>query len=198
MSVIDDIKGALAAMLPSAQRIKIAKHREVNDKLLDYMFIPFGVPFPYLGKGLQEGGLNTYVPSNCHKCDGSIIQISEAPYLFEEIGTLYGGDGITTFGLPLIPPGSSLIQMGTSGQYKFEFGKTGGEVTHKLTSQESGLPAHDIGTRVRSSTGTEGGLEGIVPKNSTTNLLSLLGQDAELSHNNMPPFLVCNWIIRLR
>lgn len=198
MSVIDNIKDALAAMLPSGQRVKIAKHREVNDKLLDYMFIPFGVPFPYLGKGLDVEGLYSHVPSNCHKCDGSIIQISEAPYLFEEIGTIYGGDGITTFRLPLIPPGASLIQMGTnSGQYEFEFGQTGGEVTHKLTSQESGLPEVDLGFYSESASGNDV-REGIVNYQANTPRFIIPGQDAELPHNNMPPFLVCNWIIRLR
>jgi microcystin-dependent protein len=37
-------------------------------------------------------------------CDGSTLQILNYPALFAAISTTYGGDGITTFALPNIPP----------------------------------------------------------------------------------------------
>lgn len=41
-----------------------------------------------------------YAPVNWHKCDGSLLAISTYQTLFALIGTLYGGDGVTTFALP--------------------------------------------------------------------------------------------------
>ena len=40
------------------------------------------------------------VPAHCLACDGSLISVSAYPELFGKIGTLYGGDGVTTFALP--------------------------------------------------------------------------------------------------
>ena len=211
MSTLSDIKTALREMLPSGQRLKVDKHKEVNDKLLDYMFIPFGVPFPYLG---------ITIPSNCSKCDGKLLNKVNYPYLFDELGNKYGellhgtlggydnGDGITTFNLPYIQPGASLIQSGTDAISKviFTLGLNSasndvntfitGEVTHKLTKQESGIPTHFIGQRVLSSTGTDADYEGITNGTGSPQL-TVQGAAAESPHNNMPPFIVCNWIMRL-
>lgn len=41
-----------------------------------------------------------YAPLGWYICDGSLVPISEAPQLFELIGTTYGGDGQNTFALP--------------------------------------------------------------------------------------------------
>ncbi|MEZ4919634.1 MAG: tail fiber protein [Saprospiraceae bacterium] len=42
----------------------------------------------------------TYAPRNWAFCEGQLLQIVNNPPLFSLIGTLYGGDGKTTFGLP--------------------------------------------------------------------------------------------------
>lgn len=42
----------------------------------------------------------TYAPYDWASCDGAIISISQNPALFAILGTMYGGDGRTTFGLP--------------------------------------------------------------------------------------------------
>jgi microcystin-dependent protein len=50
-------------------------------------------------------------------CDGQLLQISQYEALFALIGTTYGGDGQTTFGLPDLR-GRIPIHMGTSPQAK--------------------------------------------------------------------------------
>jgi microcystin-dependent protein len=42
----------------------------------------------------------TYAPQNWAFCEGQILQIASNEALFSLIGTLYGGDGRSTFGLP--------------------------------------------------------------------------------------------------
>lgn len=58
------------------------------------------------------------LPTGWLYANGQVINISQAPNLFSLIGTKYGGDGITTFGLPdfrgRVGVGPDL--MGTSGQ----------------------------------------------------------------------------------
>ena len=50
-----------------------------------------GQIFPFAGN---------FVPTGCYLCDGSVIPISQDSALFSVIGTTYGGNGTTTFGLP--------------------------------------------------------------------------------------------------
>lgn len=45
-----------------------------------------------------------FCPKDWAPLDGRLMQISEDTALFSLVGTLYGGDGITTFALPLGKP----------------------------------------------------------------------------------------------
>jgi len=62
------------------------------------MFIGTILLVPTVFENVQE--YTKYLP-----CDGSIVFITEQEELFTLIGTEYGGDGVTTYGLPtLISP----------------------------------------------------------------------------------------------
>ncbi len=52
----------------------------------------------YLGQILLFGG--SYAPFDHLPCDGRLLPILEYEALFALLGTTYGGDGQTTFGLP--------------------------------------------------------------------------------------------------
>ena len=41
-----------------------------------------------------------FVPRGWMPCDGTLLQINQNTALFSLVGTTYGGDGRTTFGLP--------------------------------------------------------------------------------------------------
>ena len=150
------LKTTLQNLLPSNSRIQISVHRTVNDKILDYLYIPFGIPFPCL---------SSTIPANCHKCDGAILNIEDNPYLFDAIGTLYlshgalggyaNGDGITTFNLPFIAPGANIVQSGTdvtSGTV-FTLGASAGAVKHTLDITETPAHAHYMFSEGSSRTG---------------------------------------------
>ncbi|NNF06575.1 MAG: phage tail protein, partial [Candidatus Eisenbacteria bacterium] len=53
---------------------------------------------PFIGEIRMFGG--NFAPRNWAKCDGQLIQVTQNDALFSLIGTIYGGDGRTTFGLP--------------------------------------------------------------------------------------------------
>jgi len=53
---------------------------------------------PYIGEIIMFAG--DFAPYGWASCDGQLLSISENNALFSILGTMYGGDGITTFGLP--------------------------------------------------------------------------------------------------
>ena len=53
---------------------------------------------PFVGEIKMFGG--TFAPRSYALCDGQLLAISQNNALFALLGTLYGGDGRTTFGLP--------------------------------------------------------------------------------------------------
>ena len=53
---------------------------------------------PFLGQ-IQTFGFS-FTPRGWAKCDGQLLAISSNSALFALLGTTYGGDGRTTFGLP--------------------------------------------------------------------------------------------------
>lgn len=54
----------------------------------------------YIGQVFLFAG--NFAPRNYHECNGALLAISENQALFSILGTVYGGDGRTTFGLPKI------------------------------------------------------------------------------------------------
>ena len=53
---------------------------------------------PYVGEIRMFGG--NFAPAGWMLCEGQLLPISEYETLFKLIGTTYGGDGQSTFGLP--------------------------------------------------------------------------------------------------
>ena len=52
----------------------------------------------FIGEIRMFGG--NFAPRNWAFCDGQLFTISQNTALFSILGTTYGGDGRTTFGLP--------------------------------------------------------------------------------------------------
>ena len=57
---------------------------------------------PYLGE--VRSFAFGYDPPNWADCNGNLLPISQYTALFSLLGTTYGGDGVSTFGLPKIQP----------------------------------------------------------------------------------------------
>ena len=53
---------------------------------------------PFIGEISMFGG--NFAPRGWALCDGQLLPISQNTALFSLLGTTYGGDGRTTFGLP--------------------------------------------------------------------------------------------------
>lgn len=80
------------------------------------------------------------VPDGWLRCDGALHPIAEYEALYSVIGTLYGGDGQTTFAAPQLA-GRVPVHQGTGpGLSPYVAGQTGGSETVTLVLPQ--MPAH--------------------------------------------------------
>src|SRR5882724_9113216 len=81
-----------------------------------------------------------FAPNGWAICDGQLMPISQNTALFSLIGTLYGGDGKSTFALPNFQGSAPVHQGQGPGLSLRDLGETGGEQSVTLLSTE--MPAH--------------------------------------------------------
>jgi microcystin-dependent protein len=152
-----------------------------------------------------------FAPRGWALCNGQLLAIQQNVALFSLLGTTYGGNGQTTFALPNLQ-GSAPIHPGQgSGLSPYSLGQTGGESAVSLISTE--MPSH---THTASATATpgdnpdpDGRVWGVAAVARGTAMYSAGPTDTFMGpqalsmsggsqpHNNMPPYLVLNFIIAL-
>ena len=83
-------------------------------------------------------------PRGWAKCDGQLLSIASNQALFSLLGTYYGGDGRTTFGLPDLR-GRVPIHMGTGpGLPAYNIGQKGGTPTTTFVVPNLPLHTHSV------------------------------------------------------
>lgn len=164
-----------------------------------------------VGSGCDYFG-TTLPNDNYMWADGSAVSRTTYAALFEAIGTTYGsGDGTTTFNLPDKRERVSVMYksdstMGTTGATFDTLGAAGGEDKHELITAELAAHTHvenaqtwsnSQGTKYITTSGsgnnycnteTDGGRSEISTKSTGSGT----------AHNNLQPYLVCNYIIRVK
>lgn len=93
---------------------------------------------PFLGE-IRMFGFQ-FAPSGWALCNGQLLSIAQNNALFALLGTIYGGDGVSTFALPNLE-GRVPIHQGQGNGSAHTIGQPGGSETATLSIAQ--LPAHN-------------------------------------------------------
>ena len=157
---------------------------------------------PYLSE-IRIMGFN-FAPRGWAHCDGQYLPINQNQSLFSLMGTYYGGDGRTTFGLPDLR-GRTPLHIGD----RHRLGEKRGAETVTLTAAE--MPAHTHAAKASSSDADAvtpaGGSyaraqENIYAVSTSANASamapqSISGSGGGQTQNNMQPYQALNFCIAM-
>jgi microcystin-dependent protein len=162
---------------------------------------------PFVGEIRMFAG--NFAPRGWAFCDGQLLAVSQNDALFSLLGTIYGGDGRTTFGLPDLR-GRIPIHAGHGpGLSERRLGSKAGE--EKVTLTVNQLPSHRHDVFASSTGASSGNPSGNVSANTApTNVYStalalpesmsssaVSGTGGSRSHTNLMPYLCVHFIIAL-
>ena len=150
-----------------------------------------------------------FAPNGWAQCNGQVMPISQNTALFSLLGTMYGGDGRSTFALPNFQGRAAIHQGNGSGLTPRSVGDNGGSPTVGLTTPQ--IPAHRHVFRGASAPAASNVPTGnLMAEPSLPNLYSTVGTPVALNaasvvpngsntaHNNMQPYLTMNFVIALQ
>ena len=173
---------------------------------------------PFIAQIVMFGG--NFAPRSWAFCDGQLLPIAQNTALFSLLGTTYGGDGRTTFGLPDLRGRFPMHPGSGPGLSPRQLGQKSGTETTTLTVNQ--IPPHThTGTGTVKVSGDAANTSD--PTGNTLALaeaysdqafpvspavpLKLRADSVEVtnantgggqSHSNMPPFQCVNFIIALQ
>ena len=162
----------------------------------------------FIGELRHFGG--NFAPRSWALAQGQLLAISQNPALFSILGTTYGGDGRTTFGLPDLR-GRVIVGAGSGpGLTTRRIGQKSGSERETLTVSQMPSHNHSVAPNAVSGQGNADTPTGRVPARVPRQALySSAAPDVTMAattssntggsqaHNNMQPFLVMNPIICL-
>ncbi len=107
---------------------------------------------PFIGQITAVGF--GFAPRGWATCDGQLLPISQYSAVFSLLGTTFGGDGRTSFGLPDLR-GRSAVHVGSGpGLSNIRWGDRGGSETHTLTLAQMPPHSHAASTSVTATADT--------------------------------------------
>lgn len=150
-----------------------------------------------------------FAPTGWALCNGQLLPISQNTALFSLLGTTYGGDGKSTFGLPNLQDSAPLQQGQGAGLSLYDLGQQGGSPF--VTLLESELPSHNHIANAKTSLGnsqtpadqTWAGSNNAkqyvnTAPNTAMSPFALSPAGGSLPHNNMALYLVVTFIIAMQ
>lgn len=148
-----------------------------------------------------------FAPTGWAFCNGTILPISQNTALFSLLGTIYGGNGQTTFALPNLQGRMPLAPGQGPGLSPRSLGESAGvEVVTLLASE---IPSHTHSIPSSSAVAPTAGVSGAPslssakpyhpgPADVSASAGAVSAAGANQPHNNMPPYLAMNFIIALQ
>ncbi len=171
---------------------------------------------PFVGEIRMFAG--NFAPRNWAFCNGQLLAVAQNQMLFSLLGTTYGGDGRTTFGLPDLR-GRQAIHAGQGpGLSNCRQGQGGGAETVTLTEAQMPSHTHTASAEVKAvnaggNQSAPGGHAWAADPRGATNMYSDATPDTDMkadlvagtaqnagggqTHENRPPYLPINYIIAM-
>lgn len=163
---------------------------------------------PYVGE-IRIFGFN-FAPKGWAQCNGQLLSISQNTALFSIIGTFYGGNGQSNFGLPNLQGAVALGQGSGPGLQTYVIGESAG--TQNVTVLTGQMPSHThtmLGLEGRglSAHGTPVAGDALITSHGGSAYAGSITPNVQMSpqavtvsggsqpHNNMMPSLVLNYCI---
>lgn len=163
---------------------------------------------PFVGEIRMFAG--NFAPRSWAFCDGQLLAVSQNDALFSLLGTIYGGDGQTTFGLPDMR-GRIPVHAGTGpGLSQRRLGSKGGQESVALSVNHLANHGHEL--RASTDLAQDAGPQGRLPGRSNPSSLDIYNEigpftplsseamtsaGGSQSHTNMQPFTCIHFIIAL-
>lgn len=165
---------------------------------------------PFVGEIKMFAG--NFAPRGYAFCDGQLLAVSQNDALFSLYGTIYGGDGRTTFGLPDLRGRIPLHQGRGSGLSERRLGSKGGAEKETLTLNQT--PSHTHTAQASNNPAASATLNGnvlakAVDVSDKFYVAPVSGQQRPMvagmvantggsrSHSNLMPTLCINFIVAL-
>lgn len=158
------------------------------------------MPEPFLGE-IRIMSFN-FAPKSWAMCNGQLLPINQNQALFSLLGTMYGGNGQTTFALPDLR-GCVPMHLG-NGHLQ---GEKAGEQAHTLTISELPTHAHpaqgsptNANTPIASNNflASANNLYNTPNALTTLNPATVTNAGGSQAHLNMQPFLALTFCIALQ
>ena len=150
-----------------------------------------------------------FPPKGWATCDGQLLPISQNTALFSLLGTNFGGDGKSTFGLPNLDGSFPVGQGQGQGLTDRFIGESGG--AEAVTLIDSEIPFHQHMIQALDAVGdnpvpignTLARYPGAYQQNTSANLNPMALQQlapagGSQPHNNMQPYLTMLYIIAMQ
>jgi microcystin-dependent protein len=151
-----------------------------------------------------------FAPRGWAFCQGQLLSIAQNTALFALVGTTYGGNGITTFGLPDLR-GRVAVHVGQGpGLSPYVLGQVGGTETVTLTSAQIAPHSHTPnclnapGNKPEPNNNVWATDLGGNPQYGTTKAAGTMAANiigpsgGGQAHNNIQPYLALNYCIAMQ
>ncbi len=161
---------------------------------------------PFVGEIRMFAG--NFAPRGWAFCDGQLLAVSQNDALFSLLGTIYGGDGRTTFGLPDMRDRIPLHQGQGPGLSNRKLGSNGGGEKVTLTTDQLASHTHDWNANTAAGD-SDAPVGRVTAGNAAPRIYRQAAQSQDLasttianaggsgSHTNLMPTLCINFIIAL-
>jgi microcystin-dependent protein len=163
------------------------------------------VTSPFLGE-IRMFGFN-FAPTGWALCDGQLVSISQNTALFNLLGTIYGGDGKTTFALPNLQSRVAIHMGQGTGLSPYEIGQAAGTETVTLTAAEMPVHSHTLHAESTGATTDSPGGHSLAKAKTDVygkgagatamNGKSVGDAGSGQPHTNIQPYLTVNFCIAL-